>query len=72
MVALPSSARGIGKQTCAFCRWWFADLRTRPTVPAMYLVVALVLCALGGLIWFGLQGWERLVRIRRAQEPTSS
>jgi len=44
----------------------------RPTVLAMYVVVFLVLCALAGLIWFGLQGWERLVRIRRAQEPTSS
>tara|TARA_R110002072_G_scaffold241027_8_gene399666 strand:+ start:12818 stop:12988 length:171 start_codon:yes stop_codon:yes gene_type:complete len=39
---------------------------------AMYVVVFLVLAALAGLIWFGLQGWERLVRIRREQEPTST
>ena len=39
---------------------------------AMYVVVFLVLAALAGLIWFGLQGWERLVRIRREQEPTTT
>ncbi|MGK0265709.1 MAG: hypothetical protein ACI8UD_004374 [Planctomycetota bacterium] len=60
------------KHSHAFFRCRFADLRMRPTLPAMYVVVALVLCALAGLIWYGLQGWERLVRIRRAQEPTSS
>jgi hypothetical protein len=34
------------------------------------LIVALSLLA--GLILFGLRGWERLVRIRRAQVPETS
>jgi len=34
------------------------------------LIVALLLLA--GLILFGLQGWERLVRIRRAQVAETS
>jgi hypothetical protein len=34
------------------------------------LIVALLLLA--GLIWYGLQGWERLVRIRREQLPDTS
>ena len=38
----------------------------------MLLLMILALLALAGLIWFGLQGWERLVRIRRAQLPDSS
>jgi hypothetical protein len=34
------------------------------------LIVALALLA--GLIVYGLRGWERLVRIRREQEPGST
>ena len=36
--------------------------------PGLFVALAL----LAGLIIFGLRGWERLVRIRRQQEPTSS
>ena len=32
-------------------------------------IVALLLLA--GLLWYGLRGWERLVQIRRQQEPGS-
>ena len=38
----------------------------------MYLSVVLALSLLAALIWWGLQGWERLVRIRREQLPTTS
>lgn len=34
------------------------------------LIVALA--SLGGLLWYGLTGWERLVRIRRKQDPASA
>jgi hypothetical protein len=38
----------------------------------MYLGAIVALSLLAGLIWWGLQGWERLVRIRREQLPDTS
>lgn len=36
--------------------------------PGLFVALAL----LAGLILFGLHGWERMVRIRREQEPSST
>jgi len=38
----------------------------------MYFLAILALALLAALIWWGLQGWERLVRIRRAQLPNTT